>query len=59
MKLTKEVLLQMLRNKITTLDVEMVKVDIRRFIKDVSVLNIWSQDYFLKLSKMVAVKSSV
>ena len=59
MKLTKEVLLEMLRNKITTLDVEMVKVDIRRFIKDVSVLNIWSQDYFLKLSKMVAVKSSV
>jgi len=54
-KLTKEMLLEMLEQKIATLDIANVKVDIRRFIKDNSVLDIWSRDYFLDLSKMIKV----
>ena len=55
-QLTKEILLEMMMNKIETLDIGMVKTDIRRFIKDNSVLDIWSRDYFLELAKMIKVK---
>ncbi len=54
--LSKEMLMEMLKNKIETLDIEMVKVDIRRFIKDSSVLDIWSRDYFSELVKMIKIK---
>ena len=50
---TKEFLLQLLEKKIATLDMEMVKVDIRRFIKDERVLDIWSESYFLSLANMI------
>lgn len=52
---TKESLRVLLENKITTLDMEMVKVDIRRFIKEDEVLDIWSVDYFMSLVKMMKV----
>ena len=55
-QLSKEILLEMINDKIETLDIEMVKVDIRRFIKDNSVLDIWTHAYFLELSKMIKVK---
>mgnify|MGYP002151149837 CR=1 FL=1 len=58
MQLTKDVFLEMLENKISTLDIESVKVDIRRFISDKNVLDIWSRDYFLELSKMMKIKNS-
>jgi len=50
---TKASLIQLLEQKIATLDMEMVKVDIRRFIKDDKVLDIWSEEYFLSLAKMM------
>ena len=52
---TKESLFQLLEEKIETLDIEMVKVDIRRFIKDDQVLDIWSTEYFMSLAKMVKI----
>jgi len=52
---TKETLLQLLEAKIASLDMEMVKVDIRRFIKDEKVLDIWSEEYFLSLVKMMKI----
>lgn len=50
---TKESLSQILKEKIDILDIENVKIDIKRFIADDSVLNIWSKDYFkLLVDKM-------
>ena len=57
-KLTKDGLRDMLENKIGTLDIESVKVDIRRFIKDKNTLDIWSRDYFLELLRMMRIKNS-
>lgn len=54
-KLTNQRLLSLLENKIKMLDVENVKVDIRRFIKDARVLDIWSRDYFLEISRMIKI----
>ena len=56
--LTIALLHELLKKKIETLDFEMVKVDIKRFVKNKSVLDIWSREYFLALSKMIRVKSS-
>jgi predicted nucleotidyltransferase component of viral defense system len=57
-KLTKDGLLDFLENKIATLNIESVKIDIRRFIKDKNTLDIWSRDYFLELSRMMKINNS-
>ncbi len=57
-KLTKGGLLGFLENKIATLDIESVKIDIRRFIKDKNTLDIWSRDYFLELLRMMKINNS-
>ncbi len=46
---TKELLVEMLQGKIKMLDINSAKLDIRRFVADDKVLDIWSQDYFLQL----------
>ncbi len=46
---TKELLVEMLQEKIKMLDINSAKLDIRRFVADDKVLDIWSQDYFLQL----------
>lgn len=55
---TKDGLLDLLEKKIAILDIESVKEDIRRFIKDKHALDIWSRDYFLELAGMIKVKDS-
>ena len=50
---TKEILLLALKQKIRTLDIENAKLDIRRFIKDDRVLDIWSKEYFLLLADKI------
>jgi hypothetical protein len=52
---TKELLLEMLHSKIEQVDLENAKVDIRRFIKDDRILNIWSKEYFMLLVDMIEV----
>ncbi len=51
--LTKEMLHELLRKKIQILDIESAKKDIRRFIEDDQVLDIWSKEYFLDLAESI------
>lgn len=50
---TEELFLEFLTKKIDTLDIEMAKIDIKRFIQDDRVLDIWSKDYFKQLAQRV------
>lgn len=49
-QLTEEVLKELLIEKIKTLDIEKAKDDVRVFIKNQSVLDFWSQEYFILLA---------
>ncbi|GLR64362.1 nucleotidyl transferase AbiEii/AbiGii toxin family protein [Marinospirillum insulare] len=42
-----------LTQRIEQLDVESAKSDVRRFIADTQVLDIWSRDYFMQLAKRI------
>jgi len=55
--LTQELFTDILRNKIEVLDIENAKLDIRRFIADEKVLEIWSKEYFLILVDRIQFKS--
>ncbi|WP_415397899.1 nucleotidyl transferase AbiEii/AbiGii toxin family protein [Sulfurimonas sp. CS5] len=50
---TKELFLKTLKEKIDTLDIKSAKVDIKRFISDEKVLDIWSKDYFKLLADRI------
>lgn len=54
--LTKDNLKQILKEKIVSTNIEMVKADVRPFIKDINVMDIWSTDYFLQLADMILLK---
>ena len=56
--LTEEMFRELLKQKIETLDIASAKTDIRRFIKDDRVLNIWSKEYFLDLAERVKIYQS-
>lgn len=47
--------LLLLRNRITTVDIESARQDTRRFISDAKVLDIWSSDYFFALADKLKV----
>ncbi len=47
--LTQEQFRQLLSSKFTTTNIENVKADVRRFVLNPNELEIWSEDYFLKL----------
>ncbi len=51
--LTKESFKALLKEKIAKTDMNLVKADIRPFIKNRSVLDIWSTDYFLQMAEMM------
>lgn len=53
-RLTKEDFLVMLKNRLATTDVDLVKMDVLRFLRaDPRELDIWSNDYFLQLADMI------
>jgi predicted nucleotidyltransferase component of viral defense system len=52
-ELTKEIFKQLLIEKIAKTSIEMVKSDIRPFIRNQSEMDIWSTDYFLQLVEMI------
>lgn len=52
--LTQEQLKLLLKEKIDTLDIEKAKEDVKVFIKDQSVLDFWSRDYFKLLTDRMA-----
>jgi len=52
-ELTKEIFKQLLKEKITKTSIEMVKSDVRPFIRNQDEMDIWSTDYFLQLVNMI------
>jgi predicted nucleotidyltransferase component of viral defense system len=54
--ITKERFVEMLREKLSTTDIESVKQDVRGFIFNQRDIEIWSNDYFLKLADMIVFK---
>ena len=52
-ELTITVFKQLLKEKISKTNIEMVKNDVRPFIKNPSEMDIWSKDYFTQLTDMV------
>ncbi|MCD6212223.1 MAG: nucleotidyl transferase AbiEii/AbiGii toxin family protein [Sulfurovum sp.] len=52
--LTEEKLKELLKEKIDTLDIEKAKEDIQVFVRDQSVLDFWSRDYFKLLTDRMA-----
>jgi len=57
-ELTKEDFKELLRKKISETDIEMVKNDVRPFIKKTEEMDIWSIDYFMKLVDIMPISSS-
>ena len=54
--ITKERFMEMLHEKLSTTDIESVKQDVRGFIFNQRDIEIWSNDYFLKLADMMVFK---
>jgi predicted nucleotidyltransferase component of viral defense system len=52
-ELTKETFNQLLKEKIAKTSIEMVKSDVRPFIRNQGEMDIWSTDYFLQLVDMI------
>lgn len=50
---TKELVQSLLVKRIETLDIELAKDDVKRFISDESELNIWSKDFFKSIATMI------
>ena len=55
-ELSKEDFLEALHERLATTDIESVKQDAARFIFDRRDIEIWSNDYFLKLADMIVFK---
>ncbi len=51
--ITKESFLEKLNERLATTDINQVKADVLPFIRNQKELEIWSNDYFLQLAKMV------
>lgn len=56
--LTPEQFKHLLKEKISTTKIEMVRADVRRFVLNPQELAIWSTDYFLQLSDMIQIELS-
>jgi hypothetical protein len=52
-EMSREEFIHQLKERLATTDIEMVKEDVVRFIKNTEELEIWSNDYFLQLADMI------
>ena len=52
-ELTRDNFIQLLREKISKTNIEMVKADVRPFIKNPGEMDIWSTEYFMHLADMI------
>lgn len=52
-EIDKEIFFQKLCNKLASTDINLVKTDVKDFIADPHVLDIWSNDYFLQLADRI------
>ena len=55
--LTPEQFRQLLKEKINLTNIEMVKADVRRFVINPQELDIWSTNYFLRITDMMIIES--
>ncbi len=53
-ELTRSDFQRILKDKIQSVNIEMVKNDVRPFVKNYGDLEIWSTDYFLRLAEMIS-----
>lgn len=51
--LSKELFMQLLQTRLQETDMEMVKQDVRPYILDPKEIEIWTNDYFVQLSRMI------
>ena len=52
-KITKESFLEKLNERLATSDIKQVKADVLPFVRNPKELNIWSNDYFIELTKLL------
>lgn len=52
-EVNKDEFVTMLKERLSSADIRMVKQDVEPFIKDGKKLDIWSNDYFLQLAEMI------
>jgi hypothetical protein len=52
-ELTRESFVELLHDKISTTDINAVRTDVMPFLNNPSETNIWSNDYFQQISKMI------
>lgn len=52
-RITKESFLEKLNYRLSTADINQVKADVLPFIRNPKELDIWSNDYFLQLARMI------
>jgi len=52
-KITIEIFMQMLKERIEKTNIEAVKNDVRPFLKNPQEMEIWSTEYFLHLANMI------
>ena len=55
-EMSMEDFLEALRQRLSETDISVVKEDVLRYVFDESELDIWSNDYFLKLADMIVYK---
>lgn len=53
---TPQIIIELLNQRIESLDIEMAKQDVRRFIYDEKELSLWSKDFFLAFVQMIKFK---
>lgn len=53
---TPELIVSLLQKKVDTLDIELAKQDVRRFIYDEKELDIWGKEFFSRLIQMIKFK---
>lgn len=52
-KMNKEEFITLLKKKITTTNIDMVKQDVEPFVRNIDNLTMWSTDYFIQLTDMI------
>lgn len=58
-KLDKNILLQLLQEKLNTVDIEQIKKDVQPFLKDKQELDLWSRDFFLEIIESIDIKEEI
>lgn len=52
-RVTQESFMEKLHDRLSSADINQVKADVRPFVRNLHELDIWSNDYFLQLAKMI------